>query len=380
MSAIYLDYQASTPIDNRVIDKMLPYMREHFGNPHSSEHSFGWESEKAVSLAYSQLSQYIGSFESEIVFTSGATESNNLAIIGTAYSALQKSIKKNVILVSEIEHKCVLGAARFLKDKGFVVKKIPVKSDGVINIDELKSFIRPEVLLVSVMTTNNEIGTNQPIAEIGKLCRENDIIFHTDAAQGGYTNLDVVENNIDLMSLSSHKIYGPKGIGALFINNDSILKPTPIIYGGGQQSGYRSGTIPTFLAVGFGEAADIMLKEKGEEIKKLEFLREKLINGLLSNIPEIKINGNMNNRHPGNLNLLFPGVESKQLIYTLQPKIAFSTGSACTSGIIEPSHVLKSIGLSTEEAEHSARITVGRNTILDEINQAIDAITNVIKS
>lgn len=379
-SSIYLDYQASTPLDERILEKMLPYMTEQFGNPHSSEHSIGWQANSVVEIAKHQVADYINSLDDEIVFTSGATESNNLALIGIGYAAMDNNLSRKTILVSAIEHKCVLGAANFLTRFGFDVKKIPVGPAGIVNIEKFKELLTDDVLLVSVMTTNNEIGTNQPIKKIGRLCAERGTLFHTDASQGAYTNLDVIENNVDFMSLSAHKIYGPKGIGALFINQNAMLKPKPIIYGGGQQSGYRSGTLPTFLTVGFGTACEIMKNEKITETSSLQKLRQFFFNGLKEHCRNIKINGDMKYRHPGNLNLYVPSIESKQLIYSVQPKIAFSTGSACTSGIIEPSHVLKAIGLSTEEAEHSFRISVGRNTSIINIEEAIEIITKKICS
>ena len=375
---IYLDYQASTPLDARVLNVMLPFMTTEFGNPHSSEHAIGWKANAAVEHAQAQVADYIGALDEEIVFTSGATESNNFAIIGIGYAALTKGISRKTILVSAIEHKCVLGAARFLTRFGFNIQKIPVNSDGIIDIDQFKSMITDDVLLVSVMTTNNEIGTVQPIKEIGRICSENGVLFHTDAAQACYENLDVIENNIDFMSISAHKIYGPKGIGALFISNNAYLKPEPILYGGGQQLGYRSGTIPAFLTVGFGEAAEIMSNIKNTERVDLARLRNKLLAEIQHKIPGVKINGSLEHRHPGNINILLPTVESKQLIYSVQPNVAFSTGSACTSGVIEPSHVLKAIGLSTSEAEHSFRMTVGRFTDDDDIAKAIEIISEKV--
>lgn len=371
---IYLDYQATTPLDERVFEKMLPYMTVEFGNPHSSEHAYGWKANDAVETAKSQIASYINSLEDEIIFTSGATESNNLAIIGTGYTALEKNSRRK-ILVSSIEHKCVLGSARFLERFGFKIEKISVNTDGIVNIQELKKQLSPDVLLVSVMATNNEIGVNQPLKEIGNLCKQNGCIFHVDAAQGAYVNLDVVDNSIDLMSLSGHKFYGPKGIGALYVNQELKLKPTPIIRGGGQQSGYRSGTIPTFLTVGMGEAFELMKTLKENEKKEIFQLRAKLLQGLQKNISGIKVNGSMEHRHPGNLNILLPHTDARELILSLQPKLAFSTGSACTSGIQEPSHVLKAIGLSTEESERSFRLTVGRFTNMDDIDTAIELIS-----
>jgi cysteine desulfurase len=373
---IYLDYQASTPIDKRVLQAMLPFLTTEFGNPHSSEHFIGWNANAAVEAAQENIADYIGALPEEIIFTSGATESNNLVIIGLAYAAMSKNINRRTILVSSIEHKCVLGAARFLTRFGFTVQYIPVTPDGIIDMEKFRFMLNEDILLVSVMTTNNEIGTVQPIKEIGELCSAYGILFHTDAAQACYENLDVFENNVDFMSLSSHKIYGPKGIGALYISNKAYLKPEPIMYGGGQQSGYRSGTIPTFLVVGFGEAANIMISNKETERSELEHLRGLLLEEIQKRVPNIKVNGSMSHRHPGNLNLLIPTIESKQLIYSIQPDVAFSTGSACTSGVIEPSHVLKAIGLSTDAAEHSFRITVGRFTDESDIKKAAEFISN----
>lgn len=364
---VYLDYQASTPLDKRVLEAMLPYMTTEFGNPHSSEHSFGWKANGAVEKAKETISSYIDALSDEIIFTSGATESNNLAIIGTGYAALEKSNRRTII-VSSIEHKCVLGAARFLERFGFNIKKAPVLSDGKIDLSTFKELLNEDVLLVSVMATNNEIGVNQNLSTIGDLCKKNGSIFHVDAAQGGYTNINVIDNNIDLMSLSAHKIYGPKGIGVLYINQMLKTKPLPIIYGGGQQDGYRSGTLPVYLVVGIAKAIDIMSEIKEKEKESIGSLRNKLLEGLKNIVPELRINGSMDNRHPGNINILIPNKDARQLILSLQPNIAFSTGSACTSGIQEPSHVLKAIGLSTNEAEQSFRMTVGRFTTEEEIN------------
>lgn len=376
---IYMDYQSTTPLDSAVLEKMIPYMSISFGNPHSSEHTFGWEANKAVEQARSKVASYINALENEIIFTSGATESNNLAIIGTGYSALKKTYRR-IILVSAIEHKCVLGASRFLEQFGFIIKKIPVLKDGHINLQELKNMLSDKVLLVSVMATNNEIGVNQPICEIGNLCHNLGIIFHVDASQGIYNSLNVLDQNIDLLSLSGHKIYGPKGIGALFINKDNTCKPSPIILGGGQQDGFRSGTIATPLAVGMGAALDLMTKVKENEITKLLKLRETLLNGLKENIPSLRINGDLVDRHPGNLNITIPNLRAQQLIFSLQPKLCFSTGSACTSGIPEPSHVLKALGLSTEEAESSFRITVGRFTTDKDVQYAIKLISDYVNN
>ena len=376
---VYLDYQATTPIDPRVFECMLPYMKDIYGNPHSSEHSFGWEANKAIEAAKNQVASFINSLEDEIIFTSGATEANNFAIIGTAYAALQSSSRRT-ILVSSIEHKCVLGAARFTERFGFKIKKIPVRKDGIIDIDALAQMIDEDALLVSVMATNNEIGVNEPIISIGELCKKNDVIFHIDAAQGAFTNIDVMDTQADLMSLSGHKVYGPKGIGALFISQASLLKPQPIIYGGGQQDGFRSGTLSPFLIAGMGKAFEIMRNEKDEESQRESRLREMLFTGLQEMFPSLILNGSLEHRHPGNLNIMLPEVDARRFIFKLQPMIAFSTGSACTSGITEPSHVLRAIGLTTAEAESSFRMTVGRFTSEEDISFVLSRIKSELSA
>lgn len=374
---VYLDYQATTPLDSRVLEIMLPYMTDVYGNPHSSEHAFGWEANKAIERAKTQVASFINALDDEIIFTSGATESNNLAIIGTAYAALQ-SLKKRTILVSAIEHKCVLGAARFTEKLGFNVKKIPVQRDGQINLDALTKMIDNDTLLVSVMATNNEIGVNEPLTVIGDMCKNNDVIFHVDAAQGAFANIDVIDTQADLMSLSGHKVYGPKGIGALYISQQSNIKPQPIIYGGGQQNGFRSGTLCPFLVAGIGAAFDIMKKEKDEEANHDRKLRTILLDGLKDIFPSLVLNGSLENRHPGNLNVTLPNVDARQFIFNLQPAIAFSTGSACTSGITEPSHVLRAIGLTTAEADASFRMTIGRFTTEDDVSFVLSNIKDYV--
>ena len=378
-NSIYLDYQASTPLDKQVFEAMLPYIKEKFGNPHSSEHSIGWEAEKAIEKAKSLIAQYINSLEDEIILTSGATEANNFAIIGLGYSALEKSSRKT-ILVSAIEHKCVLGASIFLKRFGFNIVSIPVDKSGLINIEIFKSMLSDDVLLVSVMATNNEIGVNEPILEIGELCKANGTIFHVDASQGAYTSIDVIANNIDLLSISAHKLYGPMGIGCLFISQYSAIKPMPLLYGGGQQYGFRSGTIPVPLVVGFGTACSIMQNVKEREANNLLSLSNHLYDSLQNACGNIQLNGCRLNRHPGNLNITLPHIDAKQLITLLQPKLAFSSGSACTSNNIEPSHVLKAIGLTTNEADRSFRLSVGRYTTIDEINTTVSLMFEVINN
>lgn len=372
---IYLDFQASTPIDRRVFEKMLPFMVSDFGNPHSSEHIYGWTANEAVENAKRFVATYINALDDEIIMTSGATESNNLAIIGCGYAAMDNSHRRT-ILISAIEHKCVLGAARFLEKFGFKVHKIPVLKSGIIDIDTYKELLNDDVLLVSVMATNNEIGVNQPLSVIGELAHNYGAVFHVDAAQGCYTDLDVIKNNIDLMSLSAHKIYGPKGVGALYINQDSSIKPQPIILGGGQQNGFRSGTIPTFLVVGMGAAFDLLLDLKNDEIIYLQNLRNALLDGIINLNENIKVNGDLQFRHPGNINITLPDKDARQLIFSLQPHVAFSTGSACTSGIPEPSHVLKAMGLTTEEAERSLRMTVGRYTTMNDVRSVLQLLSS----
>lgn len=378
LTNIYLDYQASTPLDNRVLEEMLPYMTTEFGNPHSSEQAFGWKANNAVENAKESISSYIDALSDEIIFTSGATEANNLAIVGIGYAALDKS-KKRTILVSSIEHKCVLGAARFLERFGFNVKKIPILTDGKIDLNAFTQLLNDDVLLVSVMATNNEIGVNQDLSVIGNLCKQHGAVFHVDAAQGGYANINVIDNNIDLMSLSAHKIYGPKGIGVLYINQSLDIKPLPIIHGGGQQDGYRSGTLPVYLAVGMAKAINLMSELKDEEKQRIITLRNEMLDGLKNIVPELKVNGTMKDRHPGNINIMLPNKDARQLILSVQPHLAFSTGSACTSGIQEPSHVLKAIGLSTTEAEQSFRMTVGRFTTENEITKALQILSEKLK-
>lgn len=375
---IYLDYQASTPLDNRVLKEMLPYMTTEFGNPHSSEHAFGWKANNAVEKAKESISSFIDALSDEIIFTSGATEANNLAIVGIGYTALDKS-EKRTILVSSIEHKCILGAARFLERFGFNVKKIPILADGKIDLNSFTQLLNDDVLLVSVMATNNEIGVNQDLSVIGNLCKQHGAVFHVDAAQGVYANINVIENNIDLMSLSAHKIYGPKGIGVLYINQSLDIKPLPIIHGGGQQDGYRSGTLPVYLVVGMAKAINLMSELKDKEKQRIITLRNKMLDGLKNIVPELKVNGTMKDRHPGNINIMLPNKDARQLILSVQPYLAFSTGSACTSGIQEPSHVLKAIGLSTTEAEQSFRMTVGRFTSENEITKALQILSEKLK-
>lgn len=373
---IYMDYQASTPTDPRVVEKMLPYFTEKFGNPHSNSHSFGWESESAIELAREQVASLIGASPKEIVFTSGATESNNMAIKGVANFYGDK--KKHIITVCT-EHKCVLDSCRHLEQEGFRITYLSVDKTGLISLDELKEAITEDTALVSVMTGNNEIGTIQPVAEIGAICRERGVFFHTDAAQSfGKVPMDVNEMNIDLMSISGHKIYAPKGVGAIFIRRRPRIRLKPIINGGGQERGFRSGTLPTPLIVGLGEAARIAQAEMNEEIKHIQEMTNLLHKGITDFAEEIYLNGHPENRIPGNLNLSFAYIEGESMIMAIKD-LAVSSGSACTSASLEPSYVLRSIGVGEELAHTSIRFGIGRFTTDEEIDYAIKIVTGAIK-
>ncbi|MCK4940307.1 MAG: aminotransferase class V-fold PLP-dependent enzyme, partial [Rhodospirillaceae bacterium] len=300
---LYLDYQATTPTDPRVVDAMMPYWTDKFGNPHSRNHHFGWEAEDAVEKSREQVAELIGASAKEIIFTSGATESNNLAIKGIARFY---GDRKNHIITCVTEHKCVLETCRYLEQDGFDVTYLHVKENGLIDLDDLKSAITDKTAIVSIMAVNNEIGVIQPLKEIGAICRERGVFFHTDAAQAvGKIPLDVNEMNIDLMSVSGHKFYGPMGIGALFVRRKPRVRLVPIIHGGGQERGMRSGTLPTPLVVGIGVACEIASKEMPAEAERLHGLRQKMLDGLRARLPEIFVNGDLENRIPGNLNISF---------------------------------------------------------------------------
>lgn len=378
--AIYLDYQASTPLSKRAYGAMKYAEKVGFGNPHSSEHAFGWRSAEIVETAAREIANFIGAVESEIVFTSGATEANNLALIGTGLSGNASETRKKII-VSQIEHKCILGAARFLEENfHYQIVKAKVGNNGLLNLECLRKIIDEETLLVSVMAVNNEIGSYQPIREISQLCRNAGAIFHVDAAQAVYREIDVVEDGIDLLSLSSHKMYGPKGIGVLFINRFIDVQPVALFHGGGQQGGYRSGTVPTSLVAGFAEAVKELSENREAEKRHVSSLRDFMWKTLKKELPDCKLNGSLEPRHPGNINVVLPSVDAKSLIGNLQPEIAISTGSACTSGIQEPSHVLRAIGLNSEDSESSIRISVGRYTTQEEIEYAIGRIVSVARA
>ena len=359
-SAYLLDNHATTPTDPRVVEAMAPWWSEHFGNPHSGDHWYGWSANQAVDNARSKLAKLIGAEPDEIIFTSGATEANNLAILGAAQA---RRPHRSHIVVSAIEHKCVLESAAQLERDGFLVDIVPVDGDGQVQLDVLEALLTENTALVSIMAVNNEIGSIQPIAEVSRLCLSVDAWLHCDAAQApAAIDVDVSSLGIDFMSLSSHKMYGPMGIGALYGRADLLHRLRPITYGGGQEQGLRSGTVPTPLCVGFGEAAKLISKLARDERPLLAELRDTLWQGIETMVPSAALNGGILARHPGNLNILFPTLDASALIGALQPHLAISTGSACTTGIPEPSHVLTAIGLSQENAECSVRFGIGRFT------------------
>jgi cysteine desulfurase len=373
---IYLDYQATTPCDPRVVEAMLPYFTEKFGNPHSRNHRYGWEAEEAVEVARKQVADIIGADAKEIIFTSGATESNNLALKGVAHFYKDK---RDHIVTVVTEHKCVLDTCRHLEQEGFKVTYLPVGTDGLVNLDELDAAITDRTAIVSVMTVNNEIGVIQPVAEIGALCRKKGAFFHTDCAQAvGKIPLDVNAMNIDLMSISGHKIYGPKGIGALYVRRRPRVRLVPMINGGGQERGMRSGTLATMLCVGIGKACAIAQAEMGEETVRLRHLRDRLLNGLKQRLSEIYLNGDLEQRIPGNLNISFAFVEGEGLMMGVKD-LAVSSGSACTSASLEPSYVLRALGLDAEMAHTSLRLGIGRFTSHEDIDFAIDHITEAVE-
>ncbi|EGF32849.1 Cysteine desulfurase [Oxalobacteraceae bacterium IMCC9480] len=368
---IYLDYSSTTPIDPRVADKMIPYLREQFGNPASRSHMYGWTAEKAVEEARAEVAKLVNADPREIVWTSGATESNNLAIKGAAH--FYKTKGKHIITV-KTEHKAVLDTVRELEREGFEATYLQPQDNGLITIEQLAEAIRPDTILVSVMLVNNEIGVIQPVDEIGELCRSKGIVFHCDAAQAtGKMKIDLEKTKIDLMTFTAHKSYGPKGIGALYVRRKPRIRIEPQMHGGGHERGMRSGTLPTHQIVGMGEAFKIAREEMDEEITRITALRDRLAKGL-SEMEEVYINGDMAHRVPHNLNVSFNYVEGESLIMAIKD-IAVSSGSACTSASLEPSYVLRALGRSDELAHSSIRFTFGRFTT----NEDIDFTINLIK-
>ena len=368
---IYLDYQATTPTDPRVVEAMLPYMSELFGNPHSVHHRYGWDAGAAVEQARSEVAALIGAEPREIVFTSGASESNNLAIKGAARFH-KESRPRLVTLVTE--HKCVLESCRRMEREGVEVTFLPVRADGLVDLKQLEDAVDERTALVSIMAVNNEIGVIQPIEEIGAICRAAGAYYHCDAAQAaGKIPLDVQAMGIDLLSISGHKLYGPKGIGALYVRRRPRVRIEPLFDGGGQERGLRSGTLPTPLCVGLGAACAIAAQEMAEEGKRLGALRNRLLDGLQSRLSGVSVNGDLERRIPGNLNLSFSGLDGEALMEAM-PGLALSSGSACTSASVEPSYVLRAVGLSDELAAASLRIGLGRFTTEAEIDSAIEEI------
>ncbi len=373
---VYMDYSSTNPCDPRVVDAMVPWLYEHFGNPASRSHAWGWEAEAAVEKARVNVAELIGADPREIVWTSGATESNNLAIKGAAQ--FYKTKGKHIITV-KTEHKAVLDTFRELERQGFEATYLDVQEDGLVNMDAFKAAIRPDTILASVMFVNNEIGVIQDVAAIGAVCREKGIIFHVDAAQAtGRVDIDLTTLPIDLMSLTSHKTYGPKGIGALFVRRKPRIRLEAQMHGGGHERGMRSGTLPTHQIVGMGEAYRIAKAEMAEENKRIKALHDRLVAGL-SGMEEVFINGNKDQRVPHNVNMSFNYVEGESLIMGIKG-MAVSSGSACTSASLEPSYVLRALGRSDELAHSSLRMTIGRWTTEAEIDYAIETIkTNVAK-
>ena len=373
---IYMDYSATNPCDPRVVDAMVPWLREHFGNPASRSHAWGWEAEAAVEKAREQVADLIGADPREIVWTSGATESNNLALKGAAH--FYKSKGKHLITV-KTEHKAVLDTCRELERQGFEVSYLDVQADGLLDLDVLKAAIRPDTILVSVMYVNNEIGVIQDIPAIGALCREKGIVFHVDGAQAtGRVDVDLSSLPVDLMSLTSHKTYGPKGIGALYVRRKPRVRLEAQMHGGGHERGMRSGTLPTHQIVGMGEAYRIAKAEMHEENQRIRALHERMLAGL-KDVEEVFLNGHADKRVPHNLNMSFNFVEGESLIMGIKG-LAVSSGSACTSASLEPSYVLRALGRSDELAHSSLRMTIGRWSTEEEIDYAVATIKeNVAK-
>ena len=364
---IYLDYGATTPVDQRVVDAMIPWLREHFGNPASRSHAWGWEAEAAVERAREQVASLINADPREIVWTSGATESDNLAIKGAAQ--FYKTRGKHLITV-KTEHKAVLDPMRELERQGFEVTYLDVQPDGLLDLESLKAAMRPDTILLSVMYVNNEIGVIQDIPTIGAMCRERGIVFHVDAAQAtGKVAIDMKTLPVDLMSLASHKTYGPKGIGALYVRRKPRIRIEAQMHGGGHERGMRSGTLPTHQVVGMGEAFRIAREEMGTENERVRMLQQRLLDGLGS-IEQTFVNGSLEHRVPHNLNMSFNYVEGESLIMGVKG-IAVSSGSACTSASLEPSYVLRALGRSDELAHSSLRMTIGRFTTVEDIDYVV---------
>ena len=377
---IYLDHQATTPLGWRILAEMTPYQSESFGNPHSLDHSVGWESARAIENAAARVARLIGADSDEIFFTSGATESNNMALLGLGRRAIGG--KRNRILVSAVEHKCVLAAARALEERyEFTVEQIPVDQQAHVNVSALANLLNDDVFLVSIMAVNNEVGTIQDIHTISEYARRHGALFHCDAAQAPLAmSIDSLATHADILSLSGHKMYGPKGVGAIFIARALQDRIEPLIYGGGQQKGLRSGTLPVPLCVGMGSAAEFFGSAEAEKNRhELRRRRDAFVHFLRGLRWPISLNGpEEDTRHPGNANIRFCGFSAYEILGALQPRLAASTGSACTSGIPEPSHVLRAIGLNIDEAESSIRFSLGFGTSDDNVEEAVNLIDETL--
>jgi len=372
---IYLDYSATTPVDPRVAAKMIPYLTEHFGNPASRSHSFGWTAEEAVEEAREEVARLVNADPREIVWTSGATESNNLAIKGAAHFYKGKG---RHLITMKTEHKAVIDTMRELEREGFEVTYLAPESNGLLDLDKFKAALRPDTILASIMFVNNEIGVIQDIATIGEICREKGIIFHVDAAQAtGKVEIDLDRLKVDLMSFSAHKTYGPKGIGALYVRRKPRVRLEAQMHGGGHERGMRSGTLATHQIVGMGEAFRIAREEMGAENERIRMLRDRLLKGL-GEMEEVYVNGDMERRVPHNLNISFNFVEGESLIMAIKD-LAVSSGSACTSASLEPSYVLKALGRNDELAHSSIRFSIGRFTTGEEIDYAIKLLKGKIE-
>ncbi len=372
---IYLDYSATTPVDPRVAEKMIPYLTEHFGNPASRSHSFGWTAEQAVEQAREQVAALIGADAKDIVWTSGATEGNNLAIKGAAN--FYKTKGKHLI-TQKTEHKAVLDTFRELERQGFEATYLEVEENGIVSLEKFKAAIRPDTILASIMMVNNEIGVIHPVWEIAEICRAKGIIFHCDAVQGaGRVEIDLKKFKADLLTITAHKIYGPKGIGALYIRRKPRVRIEPQIHGGGHERGFRSGTLPTHQIAGFGEAARLAKLEMASDNERVRALRDRLLKRI-EDIEEVYVNGDLERRIPHNLNVSFNFVEGESLIMAVKD-IAVSSGSACTSASLEPSYVLRALGRSDELAHSSIRLTLGRFTTREEIDYAADLIRKKVE-
>lgn len=374
---IYMDYQATTPMDHRVLEAMIPYFTDKFGNAASRSHQYGWVAEEAVEKAREQVAKAIGADPKEIVFTSGATESNNIALKGAAHMYKEKG---NHIITVLSEHKAVLDTChRLERDGDAVVTYLAPKKDGIVDLAELEAAITDKTIMVAIMFANNEIGVIQPVKQIGEICRKHDVVFFTDAVQAvGKVPVDVNEMNIDVLSLSAHKMYGPKGVGALYVRRKKPrVKLSPVIDGGGHERGMRSGTLNVPGIVGLGKAIEICMEELDDEMMRLTYLRDKLKDGIMAQLDEVYVNGSMEHRVPGNLNISFAYVEGEGLLMGMKD-LAVSSGSACTSASLEPSHVLKALGVGDDLAHSSIRFSIGRFTTEEEIDFAIEQAVSAV--